>query len=54
VAKIFVYELIDPRTDTVFYVGKGREGRGKLGVLPRCVDCQYDYHQSYMRSKSVS
>lgn len=26
-AKWYVYELIDPRTDTVFYVGKGKNSR---------------------------
>lgn len=31
-AEIFVYELIDPRTSKVFYVGKGRHGRAVLHI----------------------
>jgi hypothetical protein len=32
-AEIFVYELIDPRTSKVFYVGKGRRGRASVHII---------------------
>ncbi len=31
-AEISVYELIDPRTNVVFYVGKGRRGRAAIHI----------------------